>query len=117
MISLWSWRSAVSIGGARRSRRSSLLSVRSRCTAVWNTLKADGIGVLTNYRDKWLGYPKEATAMMSTCIIAARGVMLPIALLVGYKADTWGRKPLFLVGFAILPIGAVLYTLSDDSSG
>ena len=60
-------------------------------------------------------YPKEATAMMSTCIIAAQAVMLPIALLVGYKADTWGRKPLFLAGFAILPIRAVLYTLSDNS--
>jgi MFS family permease len=60
-------------------------------------------------------HPKEATAMMSTCIIAAQGVMLPIALLVGRKADTWGRKPLFLAGFAILPIRAVLYTLSDNS--
>jgi MFS family permease len=60
-------------------------------------------------------YPKEATAMMSTCIIAAQAVMLPIALLVGYKADTWGRKPLFLAGFAILPIRAVLCTLSDNS--
>jgi MFS family permease len=60
-------------------------------------------------------YPKEATAMMSTCIIAAQAVMLPIALLVGYEADTWGRKPLFLAGFAILPIRAVLYTFSDNS--
>jgi MFS family permease len=60
-------------------------------------------------------YPNEATAMMSTCIIAAQAVMLPIALLVGYKADSWGRKPLFLAGFAILPIRAVLYTLSDNS--
>ncbi len=60
-------------------------------------------------------YPKEATAMMSTCIIAAQAVMLPIALLVGYKADSWGRKPLFLAGFAILPIRAVLYTLSNNS--
>ena len=60
-------------------------------------------------------YPKEATAMMSTCIVAAQLVMLPFALLVGYTADTWGRKPLFLVGFAILPIRAVLYTLSDNS--
>ena len=60
-------------------------------------------------------YPKEATAMMSICIVAAQAVMLPIALLVGYKADTWGRKPLFLAGFAILPIRAVLYTLSDNS--
>jgi len=60
-------------------------------------------------------YPNEATAMMSTCIVAAQAVMLPIAVLVGYKADVWGRKPLFLAGFAILPIRAVLYTLSDNS--
>ncbi len=60
-------------------------------------------------------YPKEATAMMSACIVAAQAVMLPIALLVGRKADIWGRKPLFLVGFAVLPIRAVLYTLSDNS--
>jgi MFS family permease len=62
-----------------------------------------------------LAHPKEATAMMSACIIAAQAVMLPIALLVGAKADVWGRKPLFLAGFGILPIRAVLYTLSDNS--
>ena len=60
-------------------------------------------------------YPKEATAMMSACIIAAQMVMLPIALLVGRTADTWGRKPLFLIGFAVLPIRAMLYTFSDNS--
>ena len=60
-------------------------------------------------------YPKEATAMMSTCIIAAQAVMLPFALLVGYKADTGGESRSFLAGFAILPIRAVLYTLSDNS--
>jgi MFS family permease len=60
-------------------------------------------------------FPEEATAMMSACIVAAQLVMLPIAVLVGRTADTWGRKPLFLAGFAILPIRAVLYTLSDNS--
>jgi predicted MFS family arabinose efflux permease len=60
-------------------------------------------------------YPKEATAMMSACIVAAQLVMLPIALLVGRTADAWGRKPLFLAGFAVLPIRAVLYTFSDNS--
>ena len=62
-----------------------------------------------------VAYPREATAMMSACIIAAQLVMLPIALLVGRTADTWGRKPLFLAGFAILPVRAVLYTFSDNS--
>jgi MFS family permease len=47
--------------------------------------------------------------------VAAQAVMLPIALLVGRTADSWGRKPLFLAGFAVLPLRAVLYTLSDDS--
>src|SRR5271166_3279225 len=60
-------------------------------------------------------YPEEATAMMSACIVAAQLAMVPIALLVGRTADTWGRKPLFLAGFAVLPIRAVLYTFSDNS--
>jgi MFS family permease len=60
-------------------------------------------------------FPREATAMMSACIVAAQLVMLPIALLVGHTADVWGRKPLFLVGFAILPTRAALYTWSDNS--
>jgi MFS family permease len=60
-------------------------------------------------------FPNEATAMMAFCIVAAQGVMLPIALIVGHKADSWGRKPLFLVAFAVLPIRAALYTLSDNS--
>jgi MFS family permease len=40
--------------------------------------------------------------------------MVPVALLVGWKADVWGRKPLLLAGFLILPLRGVLYTLSDD---
>jgi MFS family permease len=60
-------------------------------------------------------FPEEATAVMSACIVAAQTIMLPIALLVGHTADSWGRKPLFLAGFAILPVRAVLYTFSDNS--
>ena len=60
-------------------------------------------------------YPKEATAMMSSCIVAAQLVMLPIAVVVGRTADKWGRKPLFLVGFAVLPVRAALYIVSDNS--
>ncbi len=63
-----------------------------------------------------IAHKAEATAMMSSCIIAAQLVMVPIALLVGRKADSWGRKPILIVGFAILPIRAVLYTLSDNSA-
>lgn len=56
-----------------------------------------------------------ATAMMSACIIAAQLIMLPIAVAVGRSADRFGRKPILLVGFAVLPIRAVLYTFSDQT--
>lgn len=61
-----------------------------------------------------LAHKGAETAVMSACIVAAQLVMLPMALLVGAKADAWGRKPIFLVAFAILPIRGMLYTLSDD---
>ena len=63
-----------------------------------------------------LAHKGEETALMSACVIAAQLVMLPMALLVGAKADAWGRKPIFLAAFAILPIRGLLYTLSDDRS-
>jgi MFS family permease len=58
--------------------------------------------------------PDLATAMMSFCIIAAQLVMLPVSVISGRRADRWGRKPILLAAFAILPIRAVLYTLSDN---
>jgi MFS family permease len=56
----------------------------------------------------------SGTSLMSVCIVAAQIVMVPMAMLVGAKADAWGRKPLFLIGLLILPIRGMLYTLSDD---
>jgi MFS family permease len=52
---------------------------------------------------------------MATCIVAAQIVMVPTAYLAGAKADSWGRKPIFLVGFIFLTIRGFLYTLSDNA--
>jgi MFS family permease len=55
----------------------------------------------------------EGTALMSGCIVAAQAVMVPMAALVGRKADIWGRKPLFLAALAVLSLRGLLYPLSD----
>ncbi len=60
-----------------------------------------------------LAHRGEETALMSGCIIAAQAVMLPMAMLVGARADSWGRKPLFLLALAVLPLRGVLFTLSS----
>lgn len=54
------------------------------------------------------------TSLMSACIIAAQVVMVPMAMLVGAKADEWGHKRFFLAALLILPIRGALYTLSDN---
>jgi MFS family permease len=67
------------------------------------------VGQKLALQDKNLG-----TSLMSACIVAAQVVMVPMAILVGAKADTWGRKPLFLAALGILPLRGTLYTLSDN---
>ena len=61
------------------------------------------------------GTAETGIAFSSACIIAAQFVMIGMAVLCGRTADRWGRKPLFLLAFAILPVRAVLYTLTDSS--
>jgi MFS family permease len=54
------------------------------------------------------------TTLMSVCIIAAQMVMVPVAMLVGHKADVWGRKPNFTAALAVLMLRGMLYPLSDN---
>jgi MFS family permease len=51
---------------------------------------------------------------MAACIIIAQVVMIPIAILAGRHANSWGRRPVFLIGIAVLAIGGLLYTASDN---
>jgi predicted MFS family arabinose efflux permease len=56
------------------------------------------------------------TTLMSACITAAQLVMVPMAMLVGSRADRWGHKRFFLAALLILPIRGALYTLSDNAA-
>ena len=60
------------------------------------------------------GHPAESPLFMSSCIIVAQAVMVPMAILAGHKADAWGRKPLFLLGLAALPVRGLLFSLVND---
>lgn len=51
----------------------------------------------------------EGTLFMSALIVAAQAVMVPMSILVGHRADRWGRKALFLAGFAALPLRGLLF--------
>jgi MFS family permease len=68
------------------------------------------VGQKLALQDKNLG-----TSLMSACIVAAQVVMVPMAMLVGAKADAWGRKPLFLLALSVLTARGCLYPLSDNA--
>jgi MFS family permease len=69
------------------------------------------VGQKLALQDKNLG-----TTLMSACIVAAQIIMVPMAMLVGAKADIWGHKRFFLAALLVLPIRGALYTLSDDKA-
>ena len=58
------------------------------------------------------GRPHASPLFMSACTVMAQFVMVPVAAASGYLAGVWGRKAVFLLGFAALPIRGLLYTLS-----
>ena len=69
------------------------------------------VGQKLALQDKNLG-----TSLMSACIVAAQLVMVPMAMLVGARADRWGHKRFFLAALLILPLRGALYTLSDNKA-
>jgi MFS family permease len=69
------------------------------------------VGQKLALQDKNLG-----TSLMSACIVAAQVVMVPMAMLVGARADRWGHKRFFLAALLILPIRGALYTFSDNKA-
>ncbi len=61
-----------------------------------------------------LANPALGTTLVSVCIVAAQLVMVPVAILVGRTADSWGRKPIFAVALAVLALRGALYPMSDN---
>jgi MFS family permease len=89
------------------------LLVLAICAALFHFANAPMLH-LVGQKLALANFGKE-TVFMSACVIAAQLVMLPMSLLVGAKGDAWGRKPLLLIAFAVLPLRGVLYTISDHS--
>lgn len=57
--------------------------------------------------------PKVSAPFMSACIIVTQLVIALTAAWIGRQLP-WGRRPLLLVGFGVLPVRGVLYTLTTS---
>lgn len=59
-------------------------------------------------------YPHWDALFLAACMLIAEFVMIGTAFGLGFIVNRLGRKPIFLTAFCILPIRAVLYTLTDN---
>ncbi|MGB7746239.1 MAG: MFS transporter [Verrucomicrobiia bacterium] len=57
---------------------------------------------------------RNSMMFMSACVVTTQIVTLSLAAWTGLKAGSWGRKPLLLIAFGVLPVRAVLYTLAAN---
>jgi predicted MFS family arabinose efflux permease len=61
------------------------------------------------------GHGRTSMMFMSACVVTTQLVVVLLASWVGRKAGSWGRKPLLLIAFAVLPVRGLLYTLTHDT--
>jgi MFS family permease len=61
------------------------------------------------------GQGRSSMMFMSACVVTTQLSITMIAAWSGRKAGTWGRKPLLLIAFTVLPVRAVLYTLTGNT--
>jgi MFS family permease len=60
------------------------------------------------------GKGRASMMFMSACVVTTQFTIALIAAWVGRSAASWGRKPLLLIGFGVLPIRGVLYILTHN---
>ena len=61
------------------------------------------------------GQGRSSMLFMSACVVTTQFVITLLSSWSGRKAGTWGRKPLLLIAFGVLPIRGILYTLTANT--
>jgi predicted MFS family arabinose efflux permease len=62
------------------------------------------------------GRGRSSMLFMSACVITTQFVITLLASWSGRNAGAWGRKPLLLIAFGVLPIRGLLYTLTSNTA-
>jgi MFS family permease len=83
------------------------------CAVLFHFANAAMLPVLGEMLSK--GHGRASMMFMSACVITTQIVVTLLASWSGIKARQWGRKPLLLIAFGVLPVRGVLYTLTDSA--
>jgi len=106
-------------GGERKSARiGALLKNRGLiiflvCAVLFHFANAAMLPLLGEMLARGRG--RSSMMFMSACVVTTQTIVTLLASWAGVKAGEWGRKPLLLIGFAVLPLRGILYTLTGSA--
>jgi predicted MFS family arabinose efflux permease len=101
--------SVAQISTLLKDRRLSIFLV---CAVLFHFANAAMLPLLGEMLSK--GHGRASMMFMSACVVTTQLVITLLASWAGVKAGEWGRKPLLLIGFSVLPIRGILYTLTSS---
>jgi predicted MFS family arabinose efflux permease len=95
--------------GLRRVAANRPLLLFAICIALFHLANAAMLplvsGMITMRSSDW------ATVLVAACIVVPQLVVAAFSPLVGRQARNWGRRPLLLLAFAVLPVRGVLIAM------
>lgn len=80
------------------------------CAVLFHFANAAMLPLLGEMLSK--GHGRTSMMFMSACVVTTQVVVALLASWSGIQARQWGRKPLLLIAFGVLPVRGVLYTLT-----
>jgi len=83
------------------------------CAVLFHFANAAMLPLLGEMLSK--GHGRSSMMFMSACVVTTQLVVTLLASWSGIKARQWGRKPLLLIAFGVLPIRGFLYTVTHSA--
>jgi MFS family permease len=83
------------------------------CAVLFHFANAAMLPLLGEMLSK--GHGRSSMMFMSACVVTTQLVVTLLATWSGIKARQWGRKPLLLIAFGVLPIRGFLYTVTHSA--
>jgi len=95
-----------------RLLRNPALLILAACVLLFHLANAAMLPLVGS--DVTMRSSRWATALVAACIITPQLVVAAISPTVGQLAQTWGRRPLLLIGFGALPLRGALLAWTND---
>jgi MFS family permease len=103
--------SGTALGIGRFLRKPDLL-ILTACVMFFHVANAAMLplvgSAMTMRSSQW------ATALVAACIVAPQLVIAMISPTMGRLAESWGRRPVLLIGFGVLPLRGALLAWTQD---